>query len=626
MNKKLYIFGLPFLALSLLTITSCSGDVKLNQQWYAIGYGSFINGSNWDIASGVQLDKVETDEYKELFVANDVSFSVGDSFIITNEDKSITLQKKHYSLESDSFTNQNVFLYSFEDDVQVDIIKSGNYDISLALKSNTYILSVINGTGTTPYDPLDKPSETTTIDFFGNGDHHGVIIDTIDGNSHYPAIEKYIGYLNSLTDATPNEDIIVSNGDLWQGTLQSNANMGAMLNDILESAGYASFTLGNHEFDWGQDIIENNSSNSSVPFLGANIVKKEDGKLVDYVQPYTIVEKSGLRVGIIGTVGAAQIEDILSTNVDDIDFEDEIEAVKTNSNRLRDEFDCDIVIASIHDGTSSIESDVRTVLSFNSPVSGKRYVDGVFTAHDHTFANKIVNSVPILNSGNNGKYIANFSLQYDDGNVSCPSRQVYSNSDSTVSNIYSFENDDVATKAIVDEYYTEELIEKASSVAGVLDASFSKTLEAPNMMAKAMYEYAHDEGHDVVLAMVNQGRSNLPMGDVTYTDLFSAFPFTNRTVIMNVKGSDLRRVSGNYAYSANPFIYQDNSTYLIAVYDYLAFHQNSSREYDYFLNRDVITSLSKFPVDLIYDYMKDQTGIIHAADYSGDNFSFLKNQ
>ena len=626
MNKKLYIFGIPFLALSLLTIVSCSGDVMLNQQWYAIGYGSFVNGNNWDIASGVQLDKVETDEYKELFIANDVSFSMGDSFVITNENQSITLQKKHYSLESDSFSNQNVFLYSLGEDVQVDIIKSGNYDISLALKSSTYILSVTNGTGTTPYDPLDKPSEATTIDFFGNGDHHGVIIDTVDGNSHYPAIEKYIGYLKSLTDSTPNEDIIISNGDLWQGTLQSNANMGAMLNDILESAGYASFTLGNHEFDWGREIIQNNSGSSSVPFLGANIVKKDDGKLVNYVQPYTIVEKSGLRVGIIGTVGAAQIEDILSTNVDDIDFGDEIEAVKTNSDRLRDEFDCDIVIASFHDGTSSIEGEVRSVLSLNSPISGKRYVDGVFTAHDHTFANKVVNNVPILNSGNNGKYIANFSLQYDDGNVSCPSRQMYSNSDSSVSNIYAFENDDVDTKAIVDEYYTDELIVKAASVAGVLDASFSKTLEAPNMMAKAMYEYAHDEGHNVVLAMVNQGRSNLPIGDVTYTDLFSAFPFTNRTVIMNVKGSDLRRVSGNYAYSANPFTFQDDSTYLIAVYDYLAFHQNSSREYDYFLNRDVVTSLGKFPVDLIYDYMKEQTGIIHAADYSGDNFSFLKNQ
>lgn len=626
MNKKLYIFGIPFLALSLLTVVSCSGDVKLNQQWYAIGYGSFVNGSNWTIDSGIQLDKVETDEYKELFVANEVSFLAGDTFVITNENQSITLQKNHYSLESNSFSSQNVFLYSLGDDVQVDIIKSGNYNISLALKSSTYILNVTNGTGTTPYDPLDKPSGATTIDFFGNGDHHGVVIDTVDGNLHYPAIEKYIGYLKSLTDSTPNEDIIISNGDLWQGTLQSNANMGAMLNDILESAGYASFTLGNHEFDWGQEIIQNNSAESSVPFLGANIVKKDDGRLVDYVQPYTIVEKSGLRVGIIGTVGASQIQDILSTNVDDINFGDEIEAVKTNSDRLRDEFDCDIIIASFHDGTSSIEGEVRSVLSLNSPVSGKRYVDGVFTAHDHTFASKIVNSVPILNSGNNGKYIANFSLKYDDGNVSCPSRQVFSNSDSSVSNIYAFGGSDTETKAIVDEYYTDELIEKATSVAGVLDASFSKTLEAPNMMAKAMYEYAHDEGHNVVLAMVNQGRSNLPMGDVTYTDLFSAFPFTNKTVIMNVKGSDLRLASGNYAYSANPFTFQDNSTYLIAVYDYLAYHQNAYREYDYFLNRDVVTSLGKFPVDLIYDYMKEQTGIIHAADYSGDNFTFLKNQ
>ncbi|MFA6661020.1 MAG: 5'-nucleotidase C-terminal domain-containing protein, partial [Bacilli bacterium] len=153
--------------------------------------------------------------------------------------------------------------------------------------------------------------------------------------------------------------------------------------------------------------------------------------------------------------------------------------------------------------------------------------------------------------------------------------------------------------------------------------SFSKTAEAPRMMAKAMYEYAQEQGHDVVLGMVNQARANLPAGDVTYTDLFASFPFSNRTVIMNVKGSDLRRNSGAYYFAPTPFSYSDNQTYLIAVYDYLAYHQNSRREYDYFLNRDVVASLSKYPVDLIYDYMKEQTGTIMASSYMGTSFSFL---
>lgn len=621
MNKKLSIFGIPLLALSLVALAACgSNDIKLNQEWYAIGYGSYVNGGNWNVDSGIELTKIESEDYKELYFADDVDFSTGDTFVITNQDRTITLKEKHYSQIDNAFTTKNVYLYGTDNDVQIDVLKSGKYDIYLGLTSNSYVLNVYNGTGTTPYDPNVKPTQATTIDFFGNSDHHGVIIDTIDGSSHYPAIEKYIAYLKSLADATPNEDIILSSGDLWQGTLQSNSNFGALLNKVIESAGYASFTLGNHEFDWGQDIIQNNQADTSVPFLGANIVRKSDGKLVDYVQPYTIVEKSGLRVGIIGTIGSAQIEDILSTNVDSIDFADEIEAVKTYSNRLRDEFNCDIVIASFHDGTSSVETDIRNVLSKVSPLSGKRYVDGVFTAHDHVWKNTITNSVPILNSGNNGKNVASFSLTYSNGLVSCTDNYVYNNNNA----IYNFDGEDLAIKAIVDEYYTVELQEKAASVAGTLNSSFSKTAEAPRMMAKAMYEYAQEQGHDVVLGMVNQARANLPAGDVTYTDLFASFPFSNRTVIMNVKGSDLRRNSGAYYFAPTPFSYSDNQTYLIAVYDYLAYHQNSRREYDYFLNRDVVASLSKYPVDLIYDYMKEQTGTIMASSYMGTSFSFLQ--
>ena len=97
------------------------------------------------------------------------------------------------------------------------------------------------------------------------------------------------------------------------------------MNDI----GFTAMTLGNHEFDWGLDKIAKykdgdlTNGEANFPFLGANIFYKGTNRRPDWIDPYTIVDYNGLKVGIVGVVGGTQESSILALNVAEYDFLDE---------------------------------------------------------------------------------------------------------------------------------------------------------------------------------------------------------------------------------------------------------------------------------------------------------------
>ena len=84
--------------------------------------------------------------------------------------------------------------------------------------------------------------------------------------------------------------------------------------------------------------------------------------------------------------------------------------------------------------------------------------------------------------------------------------------------------------------------------------------------------------------MVNTARSSLSAGSITYSKLYEAIPFDNEVYIARVKGSEiLNEVNyGVYCWRASGVAIESNKYYKIAVIDYLLFHQNASRNYNYF--------------------------------------------
>ncbi len=622
--KKTYF--LTLISLFSFSLFACGGDSNLtyDERFFLVGYGSYVNGLNFEIDSGIELNKL--DDREDGAIASyrlvDASFNIGDTFIVTNLDKNIILDSSFIDTSSGSFSTNNAAIYEGEN-TQVDILKTGKYDIYLnVFKDDVFELRIENGEGTTSNLDVTKPSGDVVINIYANGDQHGVVEETLLDGKLLPSMPTYVSYLKEQMNSSVGEDIIISNGDLWQGTYASNFNYGAMLNEIIEEVGYSSFTLGNHEFDWGEEVLKENKINSAVPYLGANVVVRGSETLQNYVQPFTIVEKSGLKIGIIGTIGRTQLTSITSSQVENVDFLNDGEAVEENADRLRKEFGCDIVIACFHNDTSNLRSVIRNLGNI-SEVSGKRYVDAVFTAHDHIAARGLNNGIPYLNSGNNNKNLSHIALNYNDGVVATLSYENLITTD--LENV----KEDEKTREIIDRYCTEEIKEKANTVVATLDETFPDNDEAPKMMAKAVYDYVVSSGEDdIVLSIVNQARADLVKGDITYGQLLDSFPFFNKTLVFNASGMDLISiVSSNYYYSpSTDWEIDGNKTYKIAVCDYLALHQNTQHKYDYFQFShpiNILNTFDKYPCDILNDYLLSFDDVISISDYQTQNYSFL---
>ena len=107
-------------------------------------------------------------------------------------------------------------------------------------------------------------------DFYAINDLHGKL-DDADGQ---PGVDELTTYLKNARTANPNS-IFLSTGDMWQGSYESNMTGGLIMTEWMNDLGFASMTLGNHEYDWGSDAIRENAAIADFPMLAINIYDRE---------------------------------------------------------------------------------------------------------------------------------------------------------------------------------------------------------------------------------------------------------------------------------------------------------------------------------------------------------------
>lgn len=459
-----------------------------------------------------------------------------------------------------------------------------------------------------------KVNEPRELDFYSINDFHGQIL----ADSYFPGIEVLGSYLKEKKQ-NPNT-FLINSGDMFQGSLESNYNRGHLLTDVMNDIQFDCFSLGNHEFDWGLQAIRDNKSRKSpsgyqTPFLSANLYDY-DGNVQqsDLAQEYVVKEAdNGLRIGIIGAIGQNQITSISSQFVEDVSFLDPTPVVQSLSDKLRKEAGCDVVVLSLHAAQSAVLGGGITSIS---PISSKRYVDLVFCAHTHKFENTYENGVLFTQNDDKGENLSHVKLTVSpDGEVSST---LYSVSETDmqeeVSEVDSSISSLVASYAEVTDAIGEEVL-------GQVDGYFSSGREAANMMAESILQEAQNEGFDVDLAMANTARTSLTSGKLTYSDLFSAFPFDNEIYVVEVSGADLiNEASYNNIARSRAEKFVASGTYKIAAIDYLVLHQNSARQYDYFPSAKVLGKLKEGDTPLLYreilaDYIRDG-GSLSSSSYS----------
>jgi 2',3'-cyclic-nucleotide 2'-phosphodiesterase (5'-nucleotidase family) len=190
------------------------------------------------------------------------------------------------------------------------------------------------------------------VDFYNINDLHGKLAD---GEGH-PGVDELTTFLKK---ARSNDDyaVLLSTGDMWQGSSESNLTYGNIVVDWMNELQFAAMALGNHEYDWGEAYIQANAELAQFPFLAINVYDRQTNSRVDYCQASVVVDFGSIQVGIIGAMGDCY-SSISPEKVRDVYFKtgSELTAlVKAECDRLRDQ-GVDMIVYTIHDGWETTAS------------------------------------------------------------------------------------------------------------------------------------------------------------------------------------------------------------------------------------------------------------------------------
>lgn len=399
------------------------------------------------------------------------------------------------------------------------------------------------------------------VDIYSINDLHGKVAD---GDTH-PGVDELTTYLERERELNDHV-VLLSAGDMWQGSAESNLTKGLLVTDWMNEMDFVSMTLGNHEYDWGEDPILTNDTQAEFPFLAINIYDRATNTQVDYCQSSIVVERGGIQIGIIGAMGDCY-SSIAGDKVEDIYFKtgsDLTRLVKAESQRLRSEEGVDYIVYVIHDGyEQSTGNSVKNVygrqLRYYYDIElSNGYVDLVFEAHTHQrYILKDEYGVYHLQNGGDNQGISHVEISVNLANGTTKTRLAELVPTGTYANM----EDDPIVEELMLKY--DEQVSKGTKVL-CDNQKYRGSGELCQLVAQLYYEKGLElwgDEYDIVLGggfLSARSPYSLPEGEVTYGDLQTIFPFDNNLVLCSVKGRDLME----------KFFETDNDRYYIAYGEY----------------------------------------------------------
>jgi len=422
------------------------------------------------------------------------------------------------------------------------------------------------------------------VDLYAINDLHGKFCTTEEN----VGVEGLSTYLKNATESD-DHTIFLSSGDMWQGGPESNLTSGFIVTDWMNELDFAAMTLGNHEFDWGEEKIEENAALAEFPLLAINVYDRATNERVEYCSPSVVVDLGDIQIGIIGAIGDCY-SSISSDKTEDVYFKvgSELTAlVKSETERLRS-IGADYIVYSVHDGYgrssgNTIQIGSGSISSYYDVALSEGYVDLVFESHTHQNY-VMVDSCGVyhLQGGGDNRGLSHVEVKINSAN----GNSGVNVAEYVSSNKYSsLQEDEVVDKLL--EKYSDE-ISKSNLIVGMNDRTRSSS-EIKQLVAKLYYETGAAEwgdDYDIVLGggfMSVRSPYSLPMGEVTYGILNTLLPFDNRIVLCSIKGGDLKKKfletnNDNYYIHLGEYGEQikdqikDNDTYYVIVDTYSAFY------------------------------------------------------
>ena len=202
-------------------------------------------------------------------------------------------------------------------------------------------------------------------------------------------------------------------GDFSQGTPYFNFFNGRVEIDALNRMQYDAGTLGNHEFDNGIDTLAVILKNARFPLISSNY-EVDNTPIKNQIQPYLILKKFGLKIGIMAlNVDPKSL--IIESNYRGLVYRDPIEKAQELSAFLKNKKKCDLVICLSHLGSDSTAIDVNDFTIAHQT----KHIDIILGGHSHSLLentktnNADGKKVIIAQMGKSGLYLGRIDIELE---------------------------------------------------------------------------------------------------------------------------------------------------------------------------------------------------------------------
>lgn len=368
--------------------------------------------------------------------------------------------------------------------------------------------------------------------------------DEADGLCFGGAARLYtlINQIRDNLNAGGHPVLVLDAGDASQGSLFYTTYGGQVEAEMLERIGFDAMAVGNHEFDLGPEGLAVFLDTVSFPILSTNIDVSENNLLAGRVLPHVIIERDGLRVGLVSALATDTPE--IAAPGPTIGFLDEIETLSAAVAELQEQGAAPI-IALTHVG---LERD----LEIAAQVPGLAAVVG---GHSHTFLSASDPArqgsypiwvdgpgggiVPVVQAGSNGRWLGHLVLELDEaGNL------LHASGDTVVVDAAVAPDPDMlewvaGLAGPIEELKSRVVAEAAEAIDGDRTSCRARECTMGNLVADAMLARVADQG--VSIAVQNGGglRASIESGEVTMGEVLAVLPFQNTLATFELSGADV---------------------------------------------------------------------------------------
>lgn len=440
------------------------------------------------------------------------------------------------------------------------------------------------------------------------------ILHTNDMHSYmenFPKKAQLIADIRARNEKEGVPTFVFDSGDLFSGNIFFNIYRGVKEIELMNQIDCQAMTLGNHEFDHGDELLSRLDDYAQFPIVSSNL-RYRDVEVADELVLLEDVLEFDMNGNPLYVLGLTTLEtQEVASPSENVIFEDHRQALRRLVDQIVSQNPSAHLVLLSHLG---YDEDVHLAKDFPE-------LNVILGGHTHTILKQPsqIGGVSICQAGQYGRFVGHLSLRcFADGRHEVLAYDLIE--------VEKLTQEDRAVKAIIDQMKSERDAAFSKPIAilpQALDGERDSIRQGLSTLApvicQALFEQASQLGLQADGAVINGFgiRASLSAGPIFYSDLVKVLPFSKRVLLVRIKGRDLLSslqtglhsqmwgiVPGGEGFVVNGRAVESDKDYQIVTNSFV---WSGKDNYDDFHKAEIVQDLG-LDIDIISDFFRRQYG------------------